>query len=55
MTERLTTFICSICSKPIPLEECENTDAWGSPVHKECYAELMKEPKEPKKKGAARS
>jgi hypothetical protein len=28
---------CSICGKPLPLEECK-TDDHGNPVHEECYA-----------------
>jgi hypothetical protein len=37
--ERLTTFTCRICRKPVSLEECI-TDDIGEPVHPDCYAEL---------------
>jgi len=45
MTERLTIFNCRICGKPIPLEECDTTDALGNPVHKHCYSRMMHEEK----------
>jgi hypothetical protein len=44
--ERLTTFLCRICGKPVSLQECI-TDDIGEPVHKDCYAELKE--KEAKK------
>jgi hypothetical protein len=40
--ERLTTFTCCICRKPVSLQECI-TDAIGYPAHPDCYAELMKQ------------
>jgi hypothetical protein len=33
--ERITTFICWICGKPVPTREC-TTDAIGHPVHENC-------------------
>jgi hypothetical protein len=44
MPERLTSFICSICQKPVSLQAC-TTDAFGGPVHPDCYAQVMKEEK----------
>ena len=52
MTERLTTFTCRICNKPIPLEDCESRDAPCYPVHKDCYAKLMLEEKKKRKVGS---
>jgi len=40
--ERLTSFTCRICRKPVSLQECI-TDDIGEPVHPDCYAELMKQ------------
>ncbi len=48
--ERITTFTCWICNKSVSLQDC-TTDALGYPVHKDCYAALMKEEKK-KRKGA---
>ena len=45
MPERLTTFTCWICGKTITLKELDTTDAIGHPVHKDCYAKLMKQEK----------
>lgn len=45
MAERLTTFVCAICGKPVRLGECKVND-FGEPVHEECYAEKHKEEKE---------
>lgn len=42
MVERLTTFVCAICGKPVRLEECKVNDL-GEPVHQLCYAEKIKE------------
>ncbi len=49
MTERITTFTCWICSKSIPLAECDTQDALGYPVHKDCYARLTREEKAKRK------
>jgi hypothetical protein len=46
--ERLTTFLCQICGKPVSLQEC-TTNALGEPVHPGCYVALMKK-EEVKKK-----
>jgi hypothetical protein len=52
--ERLTTFICWLCKKPMSLEECEKEtrDAMGYPVHKVCYTKMMQE-KKAKRKAAS--
>ena len=44
MTERITTFICAICGKPVHLAECEVTDI-GDPVHESCLTERINEEK----------
>jgi len=49
MPERLTTCTCWICGKTILLKECDTTDAIGHPVHKDCYAKLMKQEKAKRK------
>lgn len=46
--ERLTTFTCRICRKPVSLQECITGDAMGEPVHPDCYAELMKQEAKPR-------
>jgi hypothetical protein len=47
--ERLTTFLCHICGKPVSLREC-TTNAKGEPVHPDCYADLMEREAKEKKK-----
>ena len=42
MGERVRTVTCTICGKPLPLEECKVNDL-GQPVHEICIAELMTE------------
>jgi hypothetical protein len=36
MRENITVN-CSICGKPVPLQECKSNDN-GHPVHEDCYA-----------------
>ena len=45
MAERFTTVSCTICGKPVRLEECKVSDL-GEPVHETCLAERMNEEKE---------
>jgi hypothetical protein len=40
MGERVTTVSCTICGKPVRLEECEVNDL-RQPVHETCQAERM--------------
>ena len=40
MGERVRTVSCTICSKPVCLEECKVNDL-GQPVHETCQAERM--------------
>jgi len=54
MLDRLTVFTCWICDKPILLERCDTQDALGYPVHKDCYAKMMREEKQ-KRKAASHS
>ena len=42
MAERITTFNCIICGKPVRLDECKVTDL-GDPVHETCLAERIKQ------------
>jgi hypothetical protein len=40
--ERVRTVSCTICGKPVRLEECEVNDL-GQPVHEACLAQGMME------------
>ena len=40
MTERITTFSCAICAKPVRLAEFKVTEM-GDPVHETCLVERM--------------
>ena len=42
MGERVRTVSCTICGKPVRLEECKVNDL-GQPVHETCLAERMAE------------
>jgi hypothetical protein len=42
MGERVRTVPCTICCKPVRLEECKVNDL-GQPVHESCLAERMTE------------
>ena len=42
MDERLTAVPCTLCSKPVRLQECKTNDL-GEPVHEECLAARLKE------------
>ena len=50
MEERLTAVPCTICNRPVRLNECELNDL-GEPAHEACLAERRKE--EIKKRKAA--
>jgi hypothetical protein len=40
--ERLTAVPCTICNRPVRLDECKVTDL-GEPAHEACIAERLKE------------
>ena len=40
MGERVRTVLCTICGKPVRLEECKVNDL-GQPVHETCLAERI--------------
>jgi hypothetical protein len=40
--ERLTGVLCTICNKPVRLDECKVNDL-GEPAHDACLAERLKE------------
>jgi len=42
MTERITTFTCALCGRPVHLAECK-VNEMGEPVHETCLMERMKE------------
>jgi hypothetical protein len=42
MGERVRTVLCTICGKPVRLEEC-NVNDLGQPVHGTCLAERTTE------------
>jgi hypothetical protein len=42
MEERVKTVSCTICCKPVRLEDCK-VDDLGQPVHETCLAERMQE------------
>jgi len=46
MTDKLSSVICWVCGKPVPLSESK-TDDCQHPVHEECYAAetLTEQPK----------
>jgi hypothetical protein len=50
MEERLTAVPCTICSRPVRLNECKLNDL-GEPAHEACLAERLEE--ETKKRKAA--
>ena len=54
MVERLTNFVCVICGKPVLLQEC-TTNAFGEPVHRDCYAAFLKGEAKKKPKPASNS
>ena len=50
MEERLTTVPCTICNRPVRLDEYKLNDL-GAPAHEACLAERLEE--ETKKRAAA--
>jgi hypothetical protein len=38
-----TEFMCSLCSKPVSLED-DKTDEKGQPVHEDCYINKLSAP-----------
>lgn len=42
VVERLRVISCTICGKPVRLEECKIND-FGKPVHEDCLARQIKE------------
>ena len=42
MEERLTAVSCTICNRPVRLDECQLNDL-GEPSHEACLAERRKE------------
>ena len=50
MEERLTAVPCTICNRPVRLNECKLNDL-GEPVHEACLAERLEE--ETKRRKAA--
>jgi len=46
MIDKLSSVLCWVCGKPVPLSECKNDDC-QHPVHEDCYAAetLTEQPK----------
>jgi len=49
MVERLTTFTCKLCRRPVLLKECV-TDDIGDPMHLDCYEEQTRQREQEQKK-----